>query len=69
MSAPVPQVTIPNTEARIVSSAYVDQEFKVFVGLPRGYADSDKTYPVLYVLDANGEFGIVTETVRLLRFG
>ncbi len=24
------------------------------------------TYPVVYVLDANGTFGIATETVRLL---
>lgn len=67
MSTQYPQVTIPNTEVRMLSSSIVSQEFKVFVALPRNYADSEKSYPVLYVLDANGFFGMVTETVRCLQ--
>jgi hypothetical protein len=69
MSTQYPQVTIPNTEVRGVSSSNVGQEFKIFVALPRSYADLDKTYPVLYVLDANGTFGMFTETIRMLQFG
>jgi predicted alpha/beta superfamily hydrolase len=47
-------------------SANVDQEYRISVALPNGYADTDEVYPVLYVLDANHCFGMVTETVRLL---
>lgn len=66
MSTQYPQVTIPNTEVRMFSSSIVNQEFKIFIALPRNYADSEKSYPVLYVLDANMYFGMVNETVRLL---
>jgi len=69
MSSQCPQVTIPHTEVRMLSSSNVDQEYQIFVALPFGYADSDEIYPVLYLLDANGNFGVVTETVRTLQFG
>lgn len=39
------------------------------MAFPSGYADSDETYPVVYVLDANSFFGTVTETIRVLRIG
>ena len=41
----------------------------VSIALPLGYADSTKTYPVLYALDANGQFGTVVEAARMLRIG
>jgi predicted alpha/beta superfamily hydrolase len=53
----------------MLSSSYVDQEYKIFVALPHGYADPHKTYPVLYVLDANLAFGTFAETTRLLQYG
>lgn len=69
MSFQYPQVTIPHTEVRMLSSFNVDQEYQISVALPFGYADSDEVYPVLYVLDANAVFGAVTETVRILQLG
>lgn len=66
MSTQFPMVTIPNTEVRMFPSFNVDQEFRIFVALPDGYADTDEVYPVLYVLDADFYFGIVSETVRFL---
>lgn len=66
MSPQYAQVAISNSEVRMIPSSHVDQEFKILVAFPDSYADSDKTYPVLYVLDANWYFGTVTETVRML---
>ncbi len=60
-------VTIPNTELRTLASSIVDQTYKICVALPGGYDASDERYPVLYLLDANGFFGMVTETVRMLQ--
>jgi len=53
----------------MLNSSHVDQEFQIFVALPRHYdpIDADTRYPVLYVLDANGMFGMVTETVRMMQ--
>jgi predicted alpha/beta superfamily hydrolase len=40
----------------------------LFVSLPESYTPTDTLrYPVLYVLDGNGFFGLSTETHRLLR--
>jgi predicted alpha/beta superfamily hydrolase len=61
-------VTIPDTERRMLSSSVVDQEFSIYVALPYSYTKESKAYPVVYVLDANGMFGMVTETVRLLAY-
>jgi predicted alpha/beta superfamily hydrolase len=61
MSTERPQVTIPDTEIHGLRSSNVEQEFRIFVALGQAYANSDKAYPVLYVLDANAVFGTVTE--------
>ncbi len=66
MSTSRPQVTIPDTEIHFISSSNINQEFSIFVALPHSYASLGKAYPTLYVLDANGVFGTVTETVRML---
>ena len=60
-----PEVSIPETNLRFLRSAQ-DREYQISVALPHGYQDSDAIYPVLFVLDANGQFGTVTETVRAL---
>jgi len=65
------QVTIPGTELLSLSSSIVGQEYRIFVALPNStfldsYAENpNMRYPVLYVLDANALFGMVTETVRI----
>lgn len=63
-----PLVTIPDTEQWTLSSSNINQEFSIFVALPYTYGKDNQTYPVMYVLDANSVFGIVTGTVRLLDF-
>jgi len=62
-------VTIPNTGVRFVSSDIVGDQFKIWVALPKNYADTTKRYPVVYLLDANIFFGLVTDTARLLQYG
>lgn len=62
-----PLATIPNTEVRELASSFTDQVYRIFVGLPLGYTTSEKTYPTLYVFDANGSFGMVTEIVRTIQ--
>ena len=69
MPTPFPRVTIPNTEVRMVSSSNVGQEYEILVALPYGHTDADRSYPVLYVLDANWTFGLITDTIRLLQLG
>ena len=66
MSTQRPQVTIPDTEIHSLRSSNVEQEFRIFVALGHGYANSDKAYPFLCVVDANAVFGTVTETARFL---
>ena len=51
-----PPVTFPGTEVRMLQSANVDQEFKLFISLPQSYDESQDNYPVLYVTDANWVF-------------
>ena len=63
------QVTLPDTEQQIVSSKIVGDQYKVSIALPYDYAGSTKRYPVVFTLDANIFFGLVTETARLLQFG
>jgi len=62
------QVSIPETEFRMIKSSFINQEFKISICLPHEYANGDQSYPVLYVLDGNSVFGITAETVRLLNF-
>ena len=67
MTEPQP-VRVPDTEQHVLTSANVGDTFDIFVALPRGYRSSGDAYPVLYLLDANGVFGMTTETLRVLDF-
>lgn len=69
MSTKHPQVIIPNTEMRTLASSLTGYEYKIFVSLPAGYADTNKTYPTFYGLDPHLTFGMSTEVARLLAFG
>ena len=64
---PYPEVVIPETHLRLLRSSFGRQaEYQLSVALPHGYGDTERAYPVLYILDANGQFGTVTEAVRAL---
>ncbi len=65
--AAFPLASIPATEVRTLRSSAADQEYLVSVALPFRYAEHpEKSYPVVYVLDANLFFGMVVEMVRAM---
>ena len=59
MSSPYPPVTLPNTEVRPLKSSIVDDTYRLHISLPVTYANSDRTYPVVYLADGNGLFPLV----------
>jgi predicted alpha/beta superfamily hydrolase len=62
-----PRATIPETIVRTITSRQVDQDFRISVALPYSYASQPaRTYPTIYLLDANVYFGMVTELTRIM---
>ena len=61
-----PPVPVYDSEVRSLTSTSSGQEYSVLVTFPKDYATSGKTYPVLYVLDADIYVGMVTAVSRLL---
>lgn len=55
------------TEVRAFSSTHVNQEYQLFISLPQTYTESNKTFPVLYLLDGNGIFALVKPIIELLQ--
>lgn len=60
---------IAKTEVRSLRSTIVPQEYRLFIAHPSPAGPPGTRYPVVYALDGNGEFGTVTETVRMAQFG
>lgn len=55
------EVKIPGTETKqITSSLVAGQEYQLQVMLPGGYANSTKTYPVVYLMDSQWDFPLVS---------
>ena len=66
MTVPL-KATIPATEVIAIQSKNVKQEYRVSVALPFSYPSKPrKRYPVIYLLDANICFGMVTEMTRIM---
>ena len=61
-----PEVSLMSTEKRVLYSKIVKQEFEIYISLPYLYFQSDTTYPVLFSLDANVKFGLVSNVVNNL---
>jgi predicted alpha/beta superfamily hydrolase len=61
-----PRVEIRDTERRSLVSEHVGREFEVDVFLPVAYRKTDDRYPVVYVLDAEYNFGCVSYIARRL---
>jgi uncharacterized protein len=65
--AQYPAATIPATEVREFQSTLADQVYQISVALPFGYEEHPhKTYPVIYLSDANLYFGMVVDMVRAM---
>ena len=54
-----PQVEILGTQLQHLSSAIVGQEYDLYVNLPRGYQDTTRTFPVIFLLDGQWDFPLV----------
>ena len=53
------RVDIPGSEQRTLHSAIVNQDYELQILLPGGYGNSDKIYPVVYLLDSQWDFPLV----------
>ncbi len=60
VATPPQRVEIPNTQLLKITSAMVAQEYDLYIPLPRGYGSSKDSYPVVYLLDAQWDFPLVT---------
>ena len=65
------QVTLPNTEMKLISSKENNVAYKLFVSLPEGYHTKghhsyQESYPVLYLLDPDVEFGMAENIARTM---
>jgi predicted alpha/beta superfamily hydrolase len=59
--AQYPAVAIPGTEVRKITSKIVAaQEYELHIMLPAGYNAADKKYPVVYLMDSQWDFPLVT---------
>ncbi len=61
-----PKVKLFSTETRILHSKMMKQDFELYISLPFGYTKSDSAYPVLFSLDANVKFGMMSNIVNNL---
>jgi len=54
------KVELPGSQVLKLTSSIVGQEYDIYVQLPGNYSDTSKTFPVLYVLDGQWDFSLVT---------
>ena len=59
-------VVLPNTEQRLLRSSAEDIGYKLYVSLPKGYRESNRTFPTVYLLDADYSFAIARNVVEHL---
>jgi len=64
------KVVLNGTEIQYLESAIVGQQYQLKIGFPRGYSTAGTQYPVLYVTDAETNFGAIHYAVqRLIKDG
>ena len=57
----VPEVTLTGSEVRKIASSDVSgQEYLLQISLPAGYATGNKKYPVVYLMDSQWDFPLLT---------
>ena len=55
------EVTIPGSQTKTFTSSIVNgQEYVLQISLPAGYATSTKKYPVVYLMDSQWDFPLLT---------
>ncbi|HEY1869475.1 MAG TPA: alpha/beta hydrolase-fold protein [Chitinophagaceae bacterium] len=55
-----PEAKIPGSEIRKLNSPEINQEYELQISLPGGYSNSNKKYPVVYLMDSQWDFPLVT---------
>jgi len=55
-AAPPPQVPILGSQLLKITSSVVGREYHLYVNLPRGYEDTSRTFPVIYLTDGQWDF-------------
>jgi len=58
-----------NTVEKLMPAKSVQDTFHVFISTPDNYSTSDKSYPVLYVLDGDIAYGMAVSIARYLQIG
>src|ERR1700730_11331560 len=58
--AQYPKVEMQNTERREITSSILKQNLLLYVQLPESYGKNNKKYPVLYLLDGQWLFPLVS---------
>lgn len=56
--------SIPNTHVHFMSATGNGYDYRIDVNIPLSYDSSDKRFPVLYILDSNWYFPMVTSIVQ-----
>src|SRR3954464_6964092 len=54
------RVEIAGSEVKKVQSSIVNQEYTLQIMTPPGYENSNKNYPVVYLMDSQWDFPLVT---------
>jgi hypothetical protein len=54
-----PRVEIAGSQLLHLSSAITKADYDLYINLPRGYGDTTKTFPVLFLIDAQWDFTFV----------
>ena len=65
---PKPYV-LEDTEVREIRARALHRDYQLFISLPRGYAESTRRYPVLFVTDANYAFPLIRSIAKRIRNG
>jgi uncharacterized protein len=55
---------VPNTQVRAVRSEETGADYQLFIATPPDYKTSGKTYPVVYMLDADYSFALTRNIVQ-----
>jgi hypothetical protein len=62
--AAVEPYTLPNTQVRQLQSAGNNAIYRLYIATPAEYATSGKSYPVVYMLDADYSFALTRNVVQ-----
>jgi uncharacterized protein len=62
------EVSIPGTEVRALYSQKVQQNYRLLINLPYGYQQGEQHYPVIYLLDAQWDFPLISATYGQLYY-